>query len=604
MSKPKILVFAPREEPPETIAALEGLGCELVFGNRDWQLPRRSDEDAVVEAARDAVALMGTSMRHTPITRRIMQASQRLRIVAKYTVGVDDIDTDAATELGIMVCHAPTESNCFGVAETTVTFMLALLKKIRERDTDVRNGKWRELPNFAYYVGSRQTDNFPGQTIGLVGFGRIGTRVAQLLAPWRNRIIAYDPYVPPAHFLTHGVRAVDYDTLLREADVVSFHVVLTKETRYMFGERELALMKPTAVVINTARGKVVDEKALAKAIAAGRIRGAAIDAFEEEPLPADFGVACARRQGAAVAPFGGLHRGRRASPGRGLGHPLGPHRARRQDPGQCVQQRSHSALEGALRRGEHFQLNDPAVGTQPLPPPGHGPSFAPMSPGPSAPIHIVGGGLAGCEAAWQIVGQGVPVVLHEMRPLRGTAAHKTAGLAELVCSNSFRSDDPEHNAVGLLHEEMRRLDSLVMRTADANQVPAGGALAVDRDGFSAAVTAALEAHPLVTLCREEIAGLPPAEWDSVIVATGPLTSTALADAIAQARGRAGAGLFRRHRPHRSSQLHRHVGRLAAVALRQGRPRRIGRRLHQLPAFARPLRGLHRCAHGGQQGELP
>src|SRR6266446_560546 len=124
-----------------------------------------------------------------------------------------------------------------------------------------------------------------------------------------------------------------------------------------------------------------------------------------------------------------------------------------------------------------------------------------------APIHIVGGGLAGCEAAWQIAARGVPVVLHEMRPLRMTAAHKTSALAELVCSNSFRSDDAEHNAIGLLHEEMRRLDSLVMRAADANQVPAGGALAVDRDGFSAAITATLEAHPLVALCREEIAGL-------------------------------------------------------------------------------------------------
>jgi D-3-phosphoglycerate dehydrogenase len=287
MSKPKILIFAPREEPPETITALEGLGCELVFGNRDWQLPRAAHEDAVVEAARDAVALMGTSMRHTPISRRIMQASQRLRVVAKYTVGVDDIDTDAATDLGIMVCHAPTESNCFGVAETTVTLMLAMLKKIRERDADVRAGRWRELNNFAFYVGSRQSDNFPGQTIGLVGFGRIGTRVAQLLAPWRARVIAYDPYVAPAHFLTHGVKSVDYETLLRESDVVSFHVVLTKETRYMLGARELGLMKPTAVVLNTARGKVVDEKALAAAIAAGRIRGAAIDAFEEEPLPAD-----------------------------------------------------------------------------------------------------------------------------------------------------------------------------------------------------------------------------------------------------------------------------------------------------------------------------
>src|SRR6185369_4855867 len=153
MSKPKILIFAPREEPRETVNALEGMGCELVFGDRAWQLPRTIHEDAVVEAARDAVALMGTSMRHTPISRRIMQASQRLRIVAKYTVGVDDVDTEAATELGIMVCHAPTESNCFGVAETTVTFMLSLLKKLRERDADVRAGNWRTLENYAYYVG-------------------------------------------------------------------------------------------------------------------------------------------------------------------------------------------------------------------------------------------------------------------------------------------------------------------------------------------------------------------------------------------------------------------------------------------------------------------
>src|SRR6516162_7270655 len=107
-------------------------------------------------------------------------------------------------------------------------------------------------------------------------------------------------------------------------------------------------------------------------------------------------------------------------------------------------------------------------------------------------VHVIGGGLAGSEAAWQIAARGVPVVLHEMRPLHMTAAHKTAALAELVCSNSFRSDDPQHNAVGLLHEEMRRLGSLIMRSADTNQVPAGGALAVDRDGFSAAVGATME----------------------------------------------------------------------------------------------------------------
>src|SRR5512135_137023 len=127
------------------------------------------------------------------------------------------------------------------------------------------------------------------------------------------------------------------------------------------------------------------------------------------------------------------------------------------------------------------------------------------------PVHVIGGGLAGSEAAWQLAQAGVPVVLHEMRPLRATAAHKTDGYAELVCSNSFRSDDKDHNAVGLLHAEMRRLGSLIMRAADAHQVPAGGALAVDRDGFSAAVSAALATEPLVAIDRREIAGLPPAD---------------------------------------------------------------------------------------------
>ena len=146
------------------------------------------------------------------------------------------------------------------------------------------------------------------------------------------------------------------------------------------------------------------------------------------------------------------------------------------------------------------------------------------------PVHIIGGGLAGCEAAWQIASRRIPVVLHEMRPTRTTAAHKTQALAELVCSNSFRSDDRETNAVGLLHEEMRRLGSLIMRCGDANQVPAGGALAVDREGFAEAVTAQIEANPLITICREEV-GSPPDDWDSVIVATGPLTSPALADFV-------------------------------------------------------------------------
>src|SRR4051794_33331320 len=159
------------------------------------------------------------------------------------------------------------------------------------------------------------------------------------------------------------------------------------------------------------------------------------------------------------------------------------------------------------------------------------------------PIHIIGAGLAGSEAAWQVANAGLAVVLHEMRPHRMTEAHRTEGLAELVCSNSFRSDDASNNAVGLLHAEMRRLGSLIMRAADANQVPAGGALAVDRDGFSTAVGKALREHPAIEIRRGEIGGLPPDDWRNVIVATGPLTSSCLAAAIRKLSGEDALAFF-------------------------------------------------------------
>jgi methylenetetrahydrofolate--tRNA-(uracil-5-)-methyltransferase len=157
------------------------------------------------------------------------------------------------------------------------------------------------------------------------------------------------------------------------------------------------------------------------------------------------------------------------------------------------------------------------------------------STGP-APVHVVGGGLAGSEAAWQLAEAGVPVVLHEMRPVATTAAHQSDRLAELVCSNSLRSDDAETNAVGVIHREMRALGSLIMAAADRHQVPAGGALAVDRDGFSAAVTERLAAHPRITLTRELVTELPPAAWGRTIVATGPLTAAPLAEAIGRLTG--------------------------------------------------------------------
>ncbi|WP_159951319.1 methylenetetrahydrofolate--tRNA-(uracil(54)-C(5))-methyltransferase (FADH(2)-oxidizing) TrmFO [Rhizobium sp. 18065] len=160
-----------------------------------------------------------------------------------------------------------------------------------------------------------------------------------------------------------------------------------------------------------------------------------------------------------------------------------------------------------------------------------------------SPIHIIGGGLAGSEAAWQAAQAGVPVILHEMRGVRGTDAHKTDSLAELVCSNSFRSDDATANAVGVIHAEMRLAGSLIMACADRHQVPAGGALAVDRDGFAEAVTAEVDRHPLITVVREEIAGLPPEDWDQAIIATGPLTSPDLAEAIRAKTGEDALAFF-------------------------------------------------------------
>ncbi len=165
-----------------------------------------------------------------------------------------------------------------------------------------------------------------------------------------------------------------------------------------------------------------------------------------------------------------------------------------------------------------------------------------------SPIHVIGGGLAGSEAAFQIASAGVPVVLHEMRPQRMTEAHKTEGLAELVCSNSFRSDEWETNAVGLLHEEMRRANSVIMAAGDKTKLPAGGALAVDRDAFSADVTRRLEAHSLITISRAEVAGLPPSDWDSVIVATGSAHLARSQHGHCRSHGRNRTRLLRRHRP--------------------------------------------------------
>jgi phosphoglycerate dehydrogenase-like enzyme len=217
----------------------------------------------------------------------VLAASGDLRIVAKYSIGCEDIDVDAATARGILVTYGPTESNWGGVAEGALTNMLCLLKKVRERDAHLKGGGfWRDPKLTGTYVGAR-ADGYQGITVGIIGLGRVGTRLADLLRPWRARVIACDPYVADDHFAAHGVERVDLASVLTESDVVSAHVFLNRETRHMMDAEAFSQMKPTAVFINASRGPVVDEAALVKALESGQIAGAALDVFEREPLPLD-----------------------------------------------------------------------------------------------------------------------------------------------------------------------------------------------------------------------------------------------------------------------------------------------------------------------------
>jgi phosphoglycerate dehydrogenase-like enzyme len=289
MAKPKVFVFAPADPTGVAHKMLEDAGCELILGRANWDTPMGNDEAEMAKLAQGCDAMMGTSIRSTPITQKIMQASKNLRIVAKFTIGVDDVDVDGATEMGILVTHGPTESNWGGVAEGTITNMLTLLKKARERDRYLKTTTgWRDMKLQGTFVGYREEDGYPGITLGIIGLGRIGTRVAKLMRPWGMRMIGYDPYVPDSKFQQSGVERVqDLPSLLNQADVVTLHVVLTKETRHMMNAETVAMMKPSAILINTSRGSCVDEKAVAAALLDNKIAGAALDVFETEPIAAD-----------------------------------------------------------------------------------------------------------------------------------------------------------------------------------------------------------------------------------------------------------------------------------------------------------------------------
>jgi phosphoglycerate dehydrogenase-like enzyme len=279
LSRPKILIYRPVDESGESHRLLEAAGCEVVVA------PPGADRTALAALAAGASVFLGATFRGF-MDRAFLTISPQLRLIAKYTIGVDDVDVDAASALGVLVTHSPTEANWGGVAEGALAMMLAVLKRVRERDRHVKAGGWREPPIYGTYVGKR-ADGYAGITVGIVGLGRAGGRVADLLRPWGARLLAADPYVDAGKFARHGVERADLETLLRESDVVTLHCNLTAETRGLLDRRRLALLKPSAVLVNTARGAVVDLDALCDALEARTLAAAALDVLPEEPLPRD-----------------------------------------------------------------------------------------------------------------------------------------------------------------------------------------------------------------------------------------------------------------------------------------------------------------------------
>jgi D-3-phosphoglycerate dehydrogenase len=264
--------------PAEELAPLRAGGHEVVIGRPlDDPARRPWTEAELAEACRDADVVLASHLE--TISARVMEAAPRLRLVIVPFIGTDRIDVAAATRLGVLVANSPTQENFIGVAEATIGLALALLKRVKHNEAKLRRGEWA--------VRSDRGDFLFGKTVGIVGLGRVGGHVARRLTGWDVRLLGHDPYAGEAQARTLGVALVDLDALLAEADVVTLHAVATAETRGMIGEKALRRMKPTALLINTARGELVDEEAVARALEERWIAGAALDAFAREPLPLD-----------------------------------------------------------------------------------------------------------------------------------------------------------------------------------------------------------------------------------------------------------------------------------------------------------------------------
>jgi D-3-phosphoglycerate dehydrogenase len=258
--------------------ALEEAECEVVLGRSFERFPGQAyTEDELIDLFKGADAVLVSSREQ--VTRRVLEACPHLKIVAKATIGVERIDLDAATDSGILVVNSPAPQNYLGVAEATIGLILALTKRMLPTQRRLREGRWKHPDSLGTML--------MGQTIGIVGLGRVGSNVARRLTAWDVRLFAADPYVEPAAAYAVGAELVPVDDLIRESDVVTLHVVLTKETTHLIDETRLRAMKPTAYLVNTSRGGVVDTAALVRAIQEDWIAAAALDVFEEEPLPMD-----------------------------------------------------------------------------------------------------------------------------------------------------------------------------------------------------------------------------------------------------------------------------------------------------------------------------
>jgi len=283
MSGPKVHIYQAVDETGESHERLSKHGIELIVAEGIWAEKANVREKVEQRFDADTIVAAGVANLSVRISENSFNDAPDLRAIVKYTVGFDNVDVDAATQKGIIVVHSPTEGNWGGVAEGVMAYMLTMMKKVREKDRHVKNGGWRDWSLAGTYIGARQIDGYEGLTIGIIGLGRIGSRLADLLAPWRVNLIAYDPYVDDSKYVHHNVKKVDLETLLKESDVVTLHCDLNHETRGIIGAEQLALMKPTATLINAARGPMADIDALFDALDQDKIAGAALDVLPEEP---------------------------------------------------------------------------------------------------------------------------------------------------------------------------------------------------------------------------------------------------------------------------------------------------------------------------------